>query len=821
MPILATILAILSCVTPLKLSDISLGPHTFYVDGSLSAEVAAESPYIFNDFNEAMAHLTDGSAEEPMRVYIAPWVYWVDDPDDPQVRKAPDGGAPIGLTVRCGQLQLIGIGESPEDVVLASARGQSQGAIGNFTMFDFYGNDLVIKNLTMGNYCNIDLVYPLNPSLNRAKRGPAITQAQLAFCHGDRILAENVRFVARLNLCPLSGAKRILFIGCHFECTDDSLTDTGVYLNCDVDTWGRQPFGGVNRYGTVWLNSEINIRHDREVQAISKNVGRHSLVDVRYSAGRDVDLEWTFRPEDWLRCYEYNVSLDGKEAHVGAAKPECTVELAGKKQLAAYKLLRDNGQVLYNTYNLLRGEDDWDPQGIKYEVLALSERDDVDYANIPTCLDINLRSAEIQTGKNNVKLEAGVYRHLGYRLDNQVIHWKAEPGFERFVQLSAIEGNECVVTPLNQEDATQHFNILAYTDEGLQGAVALTVIPDFIEAPTFTKEPEINISKGSAGVDYALDLQGRADESIINWYRCSNAKGKNAQLVATSHLSPAREYKLSAGDVGYYLLASVEPKHLRSGAGPAKKAISSHKITNEDVLNPNFYATDFSDFPIQNQSKIKPGFWTVDAYKPTDTKDYDWSVDLGKPCWKYGTGINGAKGYGLLELQQGARLRYTPVKGSHADMSVEWEVNPAKDGGQGFASARQQYLDFFIKFDTKSLSGYALRVIRTTKYANAVDVLLVTYNKGIVTPICTPVTVDCFLTGCKVRVWTENFLLKARIEGPGSIAELASDANVKHHLAELQANITPNGFGGFGLQHTSTTGDESRILVKSVKAEWK
>ena len=62
--------------------------------------------------------------------------------------------------------------------------------------------------------------------------------------------------------------------------------------------------------------------------------------------------------------------------------------------------------------------------------------------------------------------------------------------------------------------------------------------------------------------------------------------------------------------------------------------------------------------------------------------------------------------------------------------------------------------------------------------------------------------------------------LRATVSGPGRIAELASDPNV-HHSAELSAKVEPNTFGGFGLQHTSTVGTESRILVHSVSVEWK
>jgi hypothetical protein len=102
-------------------------------------------------------------------------------------------------------------------------------------MFRFFGNGTAAENITFGNYCNVDLSYPLFPALSRKKRASAIVQAQLIICDGDKILARNSRFISRLNLCPFVGAKRILFDRCHFESTDDALCGTGVYLNCDFD----------------------------------------------------------------------------------------------------------------------------------------------------------------------------------------------------------------------------------------------------------------------------------------------------------------------------------------------------------------------------------------------------------------------------------------------------------------------------------------------------------------------------------------------------------------------------------------------------------
>ena len=804
-----------------KGTKVNLGPRALLVDGSLTDAQASASPYIFNDFREAMSKLQDGTREAPMRVYIAPWVYWVDDPDDGLIRRAEGGGTPFGMVVRCQALQLLGLTDDARDVILASARGQTQGAVGNFTMFDFWGDDLVVKDLTMGNYCDIDLVYPRRPELGRKAKYSAITQAQVSFCHGDRIYAENVRFEARLNLSPLTGSKRILFKHCHMESTDDSLNKCGVYLHCDLDFWGRQPFGSVDTYGTVFMDCDFNIMHDEAVQAVSKGVGRHSLIDVRYhTSGRPVYLAWTFRPEEWLRCYQYNITLDGQPAFVGAAKPYNTVLLDQKAQLAAYRLVEDDGTVLYNTYNLLRGEDDWDPEGIKERVQALSKRDGRDYGTVPTCLDLNLREASLQTGGEPLQLGAHLYRHLGYRLDDQHVFWQVQPGFERFVSLKA-NGYDCTVTAMNHEDRTQTFDVIAYTREGLEGAVKLTVAPDFVEAPALTKAPVLTLSGGQAVVDYAADLQGRADESLVTWYRCADRKGTNAVPVAVSRAGkPLKTYRLTPADAGHYLAVGVAPKHLRCLPGEEVRIVSKAPVKASQAGTARVLETDFSDFPTDNQLLVRPGFWTVDAFKPADTAEYSWSVDLSQPCWTWGSGINGAKGVGIQQLQQGARLRYTPVAGNYGDMSVTWQVDPAKDGGQGFASARQQYLDLFIKFDTQTLTGYALRVIRTTKFSDAVDVLLVRYDHGTVTPLTEGVSTNCFLTGCVLTVRAEGSRLTAHVEGPNHMATCADDPRI-HPSVDLEAAITPKAFGGFGLQHTSTVGTESRILVHSVCAEWR
>jgi hypothetical protein len=80
---------------------------------------------------------------KPLSIYITPHVYWMDDPDDPSIRRPQKGdNAPFGLKVEMSHTRLIGLSDNPTHTILASNRGQTQGAIGNFTMLHLTGENI-------------------------------------------------------------------------------------------------------------------------------------------------------------------------------------------------------------------------------------------------------------------------------------------------------------------------------------------------------------------------------------------------------------------------------------------------------------------------------------------------------------------------------------------------------------------------------------------------------------------------------------------------------------------------------------------------------
>lgn len=788
---------------------IQLSETAIYVDGSLSDELAAQYPYVYNDITKALSAdaLKNGTADKPMTVYVAPYVYWIDDPAATDtVQKTEGYSVPYGMVVNSEYLTIKGLTGNPDNVVLAGNRGQSHASNGNYTMFRFNcSGALTVKNITIGNYCSVDLDYPLMSELNQAKRTETITQAQLADVSGDKMFADNCNFISRLNLDPINGASRSLYNNCHFESTDDALNANAVYVGCDFDFYGNRPLYSSYGTGSTFLGCTFNCKilnvEAEPTQFFTKEGGTITAVDCVYNSNLSVPISigWTKTPSTSLKCYQSNIIHNGQSITIGGEGAKETVDMTGKSVLDAYKVV-SGGKTYYNTYNLLKGSDDWDPLGVR-DVIKAAGQD-----TVATQLSITSDVTEIESGKETASIGGTVNYFYGTNDTTQKITYSVSDEDKAYVKLTDNGDGTCKVEGTNNDDAARKVIINASTESGLEAAVGITVKPSKIEAPAFTKAPVItNDGQGSLKVDYSLDLGSREDMSAISWYRCTDAEGSNPILVAvTRNDSPEYTYKLTAGDVGYYIMAKVESKNIRSDYGTPVNTVYDKAIGVKDVRSKNF-ATDFSNFPNVKQSEIKAGFWTVDYNRPADTESFgSWQgADTEEP-WKYGTTGNGCVGAGLYEGTQGARLMYTPVEGTYGDMSLKLVVDPAKTAGQGFGSAGQ-YMDVLLKFDTSTLTGYGLRIIRTKASSNAVTFVLVKYDNGTVTEISDEVIASCYATGCTISLKVEGNKLTAHVETPTE--QLADQAAKGYpHVVDLTADIAANSFGGVAIQHTGTTG---------------
>ena len=327
---------------------------------------------------------------------------------------------------------------------------------------------------------------------------------------------------------------------------------------------------------------------------------------------------------------------------------------------------------------------------------------------------------------------------------------------------------------------------------------------------------------GGAKLAYELDLSGFRDESLITWYRCKDANGADALKVAVTRSgNPETVYTLSGGDVGYYLMAVIQPRHKRCDPGKPKIAYSSYMVTAKDV-GINRIDTDFHNLPTDPQPLILPGTWTLDGYFSPDC--YDGANNPPTPryapksdSWTYAAGQNGAAGHtGLVPTNRGARLFHTPAGGNFGDMSVRALFAPQKTSGAGFGSATDQFLDVFIKFDLATMSGYALRVERlNTKEiaelgyngdgaAAGCAFSLIKYDNGKTTPLTGKLMSSAFTTECLVEMKVVNGRLLA--SATSTAENRSGDLYDYPREIGLDAEIDENGFGGTGILFTGTVG---------------
>ena len=804
---------------------IVLTDKAIYIDGSLSDEVADRYEHVYNDFVEAAAAFKNGTEEEPMKVYIAPYVYWIDDPDDPEIRVGAGGDTPYGLVIDCDNLHLIGLTKNPYHVVLAVNRGQTQGAKGNYTMFYIDGKGTHTENLTMGNYCNVDLEYPLKPELSREKRAEAITQSQLVITNGDKIVAKYCNFISRLNACPFAGSVRALFIDCHIECGDDALPGTAVFLNCTLGFYSSKPFYNTSGTGAVFLNCKIT-SDVKGTQYLTKAGGTVTLVDCEFFSDHPgFKVEWTPEPTADLKCVQSNIKLNG-EPMVIAAGSANTIDVTGTEAAKAFVLM-DGDKAIYNTYNLLQGTDGWDPLNNKAEIMAMDEK----YTLYPFLMVTSPSSKSVKNGNTGtLKTVFRNFRNVSGGTVTDTVTWSVDDSLKDYLTITEHTDGTCDFAVIKSEDTTITGRVYAKSSLGYSASTFFSITPDIVGAPGFAETPEVTIGQeirekadgtsenvGCVTVKYKLDNDGQ-DISGIDWYRVS-ADGSEKVKVATSRLDmPEYTYIITPGDVGYYIMAEVTPKTLNSQAG-AKQSVTTDRVIADEDMPQQYISTNFQNFPIEEQKKVKPGFWTVEGFKPLDTAEYDWKAKTGA-VWAYKEGEGGAKGvYGLTQTQRGTRILYTPTEGNYGDMSVTLLVAPCKSAGQGFGSATAQYMDILIKMDTKNLNGYALRIERTSKYSNAVDFKLIKYTDGMTEAISEPVSASCYNTTCTIHLTVEGNILTAHVETTKKQNEEQASAGLVHTV-DLKAEIDGNSFGGVGVTHTGTAGANATVLTR-LDVEWK
>ena len=127
-----------------------------------------------------------------------------------------------------------------------------------------------------------------------------------------------------------------------------------------------------------------------------------------------------------------------------------------------------------------------------------------------------------------------------------------------------------------------------------------------------------------------------------------------------------------------------------------------------------------------------------------------------------------------------------------------------------------RYMDVLIKFDNVTMTGYAVRFIRTTKYHDAIDCVFMKYENNNIVEISKPVSTSCYRPTCNITVEVKGNKIIAHAESPAEYYIVPNRPEVVTEV-NMETEIIPNQFGGFGIQYAGG----ATTMINELKVEWK
>ena len=309
------------------------------------------------------------------------------------------------------------------------------------------------------------------------------------------------------------------------------------------------------------------------MQYFTKTGGNVTVINSEFICDSDsLNLMWSYNKKDLSTCYQYGNKLNGKPFQI-------------------------NSYTAYSSCNILSSN--------LSNYLSDSEN--------PTQILLHPVYSEILSGKDSVIINASLKGFMDKNISGNITWSLSDKTAAKIIES---DNNQCIITGLNDTDWHNEITLKAVSASGAVAYAKINIKPEMLPSPRFISNPEIRKHPGGyLKIDYKLNLGTRKDHSNILWYRCTDINGANPRLVASSTMNnPESVYYLQEGDEGYYMMASISPKHIRSEGGLPKNVVMRSPIKKGDILRSDIY-TNFHNFPTIYQPEIIPGFWTVDAYK--------------------------------------------------------------------------------------------------------------------------------------------------------------------------------------------------------------
>jgi hypothetical protein len=773
--------------------------YDYLVDSSLQQDDPAQKK--FKTLQAAYAAAPAGTADHPTVIGIKPDVYFL-----------RGGDTEASMTITKNYITFLGLTDDRRKVVLADNRGNKEGASNNGYILMVNATEFSMINLTLVNYCNLDYEYPGDPSNNLRARSPVITQAVALQADGDKHVYSHVALLGRLDTTFIR-TTRSYFTHVYIEGTDDFIGGGQVGVWEDSEVYFPTGNGVMSSSGIAFINTVFKASRGLEFYKGFRNPVAliHCTMPVNTPKSPVAWMVWKAP----VRQNVYALTYQTKDA---SGKPAVIYDsIVGPHAFTLSREITAEQALAFNPWNMLRATpdgkvDDWDPAHVreKYESQgsgvfrmalttavpgAASRPAGASGLGDPFANTEPPGNASIRTGGPGVTLTATVQP---LRAADQTIHWSTA---SKLIALSADSGKSVTATGQNATNRAAYVSVKAEAANGFYVTSHINVEPKYIDPPTFAHKPAVGLPvDGKIAVTYALNLGGRDDESIIDWFVCDDAQCATRREVAVSRGNvPLRQLTLLPGFADKYIEAGVKPKHNISDPGPETVAISVKPIRAGEikslVINPNF--RNFVEAP---NTDYVSGMWTV----------------LG--TWTSSMGDNLVNGYGLRVASIGSQLLYQNDAPT-GDMKLKVVMTPEKTAGQGFgiagspddsAGPRNQKADIYIKYDPRTRNGYSLRFWRTIQAADKCMFQLYQIVDG----IGHPVSDQQQLTG----VFKPNTTIVLSIDGNIFIATGSNTTDGE--TLSLKATIAPNQYGGAGVAWTGSVPFGNSVVVSQFEISY-
>jgi hypothetical protein len=797
--------------SPSPLDTRSVVPNII-VDGTLAADQPTANPPMYRTLQNAYAAASAGTATNPTVIGIKPNLYNLD---------TTTPGTP-GLTISKNYITLLGLTNDQRNVVLYGDQGNEEGAGGPTQTYDGYVIDVTAtgftaRNLTIGNFCNVNYEYPGGPGVSPQtvpERSSTVTQAVAIETSGDKHIFDHVSLLSKLDTTFIEST-RAYFTNVYIEGTNDFIGGGTISLWENSYVYYPTGNGEGTVTGTVFVNTTFQYAQIPGGGSMEFYKGPTSggsypegstlpavlincTLPVNVTTANSASVAWVlgFAPvhQNIYTLTYQNLDTNGNPASIADASQ-------GPPTYTLSREMTAQQAEAFNPWNLLSAtptgvQDNWDPAGVGQTYVNEGE------GSLPFGMGITTGNPTVITAGTIAGTTGRITGVVYPARASQSITWSST---SNLVSLSPTTGLSTTVTGANNTGVSQYVPVNATASNGLFQTGYPFVEPPYINPPTFVSAPALSTpANGTISVNYQLNLaSNRTDNSIITWYACTDANGDNPREVGISESYtappvdnvPLQTYTLQLGDVGSYIKATVTPQADISNPGTAESVIASTPITLAEIgpttQSPNFTVNpNFGNFPVVAETAYVPGYWTVSG---------TWTNEA-QP-----TGSTFVNGWGIRVASQGAAIYYVNP-GPTADMEETVVMSPEKTAGQGFGSPGSsadstpsnivQNADIYIKYDPTTGNGYSVRFWRTTTSSTETMWQLFQHINGVGSPV--PNSTAAVLTG----VFFPNTTINLSIIG--TTFTVTGSNNMNSNTLFLQGTVSPNSFGGAGTRWSGT-----------------